>query len=65
MSITHVRTQNENVLTLLDRIQERVLRAIPDSKSTTMFDDLMQQAQERGLMPLECLDYVEEHRAKI
>ena len=36
------------------------MRAIPDAKSTVLFDDLMSEAQSRGLTPLECLDYIEE-----
>ena len=64
MSHTHASTSNENVIALLDRIQKRVLRAIPDAKSTMLFDDLMAEAQTRGLTPLECLDYIEEHRPK-
>ncbi|MGI4828812.1 MAG: hypothetical protein ACRYFU_11575, partial [Janthinobacterium lividum] len=52
----------ENVIALLDRIQERVMRAIPDAKSTMLFDELMQKAQAQGLTPLESLDYIEEHR---
>lgn len=62
MDTTQLRTPNENVIELLDRIQERVMRAIPDMSSTTIFDRLMQEAQARGLTPLECLDYIEEHR---
>lgn len=61
MSKADVSTSNMNVVALLDRIQERVMRAIPDSKSTATFDSLMQEARAHGLTPLECLDYVEEH----
>ncbi|MGI4829060.1 MAG: hypothetical protein ACRYFU_12840 [Janthinobacterium lividum] len=38
------------------------MRAIPDAKSTMLFDELMQEAQAQGLTPLESLDYIEEHR---
>ena len=63
MNTTRSRASNENVIALLDGIKERVLRAIPDAKSTVLFDGLMDEAQARGLSPLECLDYIEAHRS--
>lgn len=60
MSTTHDDVSNDEIRALLDQIQERVLRAIPDAKGVEVY--LMDEAQSRGLSPLECLDYIEEHR---
>ncbi len=55
-------TPDQSLIELLDRIQARVARAIPDVESTLLFDELMDEAQNRGLAPLQCLDFIEQHR---